>query len=287
MSASKINQTASADRIGILSGGGLLPHKLVQACDEKGIEVFVVGFEGQTDPTLIQGRNHLWTRLGATGQIIKTLKSHGIRDIVMIGAIRRPTIAELRPDFKTAEFFAGLGWASLGDDGLLGALKKFFQKEGFRIRGVQEFAQDLLAPEGPIGAFKPENDDWRNIDRGIEVSQQLGLIDVGQAVIVQEGIVLGVEAVEGTDNLIRRCKDLMRKGRGGVLIKTCKPQQDKSLDLPAIGKKTVELAAECGLSGIVIHAGQSLLVDAQEVAEVADKHKIFVIGVTLSGENAS
>ncbi len=274
-------------QLGILAGGGVLPQKLLETCDQQGITPFVIGFEGQTDPLIIQGRSHLWTRLGAAGQVIKTLKSHNIRDLVFIGSIRRPTIAELRPDLKAAEFFAKASWKVIGGDNGIGeALRDFLGKEGFRIHGVHTIAKNLLAPEGTIGAYEPSARDWSDIEKGIEISQQIGLLDIGQAVIIQEGIVLAVEAAEGTDKLMERGKTLMRKGRGGVLVKTCKPQQDRDFDLPTIGPQTILNAAECGLAGVVIHAGHSLLINPEEVAQIADRHKMFVLGIKVEKSNS-
>lgn len=266
-------------RLGIIAGGGALPQKLVHSCEKQGITPFIVGFEGQTDHRIVEGHNHMWTRLGAAGQILNTLKSHHIDDLVLIGSIRRPSLSEIRPDYKTAEFFARVGFRALGDNDILGIVREILEEEGFTIHGVHEFAEDLLAPEGAIGKYKPKKADWADIWRGVDISQDLGCKDIGQSVIVQEGIVLGVEAVEGTDELMRRCKHLKRKGRKGILVKTCKPQQDKSFDLPTIGPDTVRAAAENDIGGIAIHAGSSLLLDSQHVAELADKYKIFVIGV--------
>jgi DUF1009 family protein len=114
----------------------------------------------------------------------------------------------------------------------------------------------------------------------LKIAQTLGDLDVGQAVIIQEGLILGVEGVEGTDELIRRCGAYRRKGRGGILIKTCKPGQDRDLDLPTIGPETVKNCAEAGLHGIVFYAGLTLLIDPQEVADLADRHNIFVVGLS-------
>jgi UDP-2,3-diacylglucosamine hydrolase len=269
-------------KLAIIAGSGSLPMRLIAACDNKGITPFIVGFEGQTDPAVIQGREYMWTRLGCAGSVMKTLKSHDIHDIVMIGSIRRPSFSELVPDFKTIEFFTKIGIKALGDNGFLTALRKFLEAEGFTLHGIHKFAENLLAAEGPIGAYEPGKDDWVDIDHGLEISRQLGAFDIGQSVIVQEGFVLGVEAVEGTDELIRRCKALKRKGRGGVLVKTCKPQQDRDLDLPTIGPQTIKLAAETGLAGIAVYAGETLVIDPEEVAEIADKHKMFVVGLKPS-----
>jgi hypothetical protein len=284
MSAAALD-TPPIKQLGILAGSGVLPQKLLEACDEKGITPFVVGFEGQTDPLLIQGRSHLWTRLGAAGQVIKTLKTHNIRDLVFIGAIRRPTIAELRPDMKAAEFFAKASWKAFGgDNGFVEALREFLGQEGFRVHGIHSIATNLLTPEGSIGKIEPTKADWLDIEKGIQISQQIGALDIGQSVIIQEGLTLTVEAAEGTDAMIVRAKGLRRKGRGGVLVKTCKPQQDKDFDLPTIGPQTILNAVEAGLSGVAIHAGQSLLIDPEEVAQIADKHKIFVIGIKVEAK---
>jgi DUF1009 family protein len=273
---------SSITTIGVIAGSGALPERLLYACEKQGIVPFVVGFEGQTDPRAVQGRNHMWSRIGSAGQIISTLKAHQVRDLILIGGIRRPTLMELRPDLKTAEFFARIGLRAIGDNDLLGALRQELEREGFTIHGVHEFAHDLLTAEGVLGTRKPSREEWVDIRRGIEVSQALGKIDVGQAVVVQEGIVLAVEAAEGTDDLMRRTRHIRRQGRGGVLVKTCKPQQDKAFDLPTVGPDTLEVAALAGLAGIAIEAGKSLLIDPQRVAEIANKHKMFVVGVNLS-----
>ena len=243
------------------------------------MEVFIVGFDGQTESSLFQGLNHMCTRIGAAGKIIETLKFHGIRDIVLIGSVRRPGLAELRPDLRTAQFFAKVGLRALGDDGLLKAIKGELQKEGFIIHGVQDFIDDLIAGAGVIGHHKPGKTDIADIERGFEVLHFLGPADVGQSVVVQDGIVLGVEAAEGTDELLRRCACMRRKGRGGVLVKAAKPGQDTDLDLPTIGPGTVRLCAEYGYGGIAFEAGRTLVIDQRDVTDIADQHKIFVVGI--------
>jgi DUF1009 family protein len=280
-------EPSSIKKLGILAGGGELPFVLLEACKAQGIEPFVIAFEGQADAALTDGYNHLWTRLGALNTVFKTLKSHGISDLVLIGSIRRPSMAEIRPDLKATKFLAKAGVKALGDDGMLKALRDLFEEEGFALHGMHQFAQQLLAPEGVIGRSKPAKDDWEDIERGVEVLTGMGALDVGQAVIVQEGLVLGVEAVEGTGGLIERCKPLKRKGRGGVLVKLCKAQQDRNLDLPTVGPKTIEMAAACGLNGVVIHAGQSLLLNAEQVAKIADQHNMFVYGYTHPTDTGS
>ncbi len=274
-------------KLGILAGGGELPSVLIEACVHQGIEPFIVAFEGQSKPMVAEGYAHMWTRLGAVNKVLKTLKAHDISDLVLIGSIRRPSLAELRPDLKAAAFFAKAGVRALGDDGLLKALRGLLEEEGFTIHGTHKFAHELLTPEGALGRVAPSADDWVDINRGLDVLRGMAGLDVGQGVIVQEGLVLGVEAVEGTDALIERCRDLKRQGRGGVLVKMSKAGQDQDLDLPTIGVRTIEMAASSGLSGIVVHAGHSLLLGKQEVAEIADRHKMFVYGVCQTLETGS
>lgn len=283
MPATAKNSVTSSPKktLGIIAGGGEIPYRLVQACRESGQPFFIVAFEGHTDPSILPGNDYMITRLGAAGRILNTLKSHNIEDLVIIGSIRRPSLAELRPDMRTFRFFAKVGTRALGDDGLLTALRKELEGEGFCIHGIQDYVPDLITSEGDYARTRPRKADWVDIERGIEVSQALGDMDVGQSVIVQEGIVLGVEAAEGTDELIRRCADYKRKGRGGVLVKTCKPDQDYDLDLPTIGVRTLRMCEKAGLNGLVVHAGRSILINPQEVTDYANRNKMFVLGLDI------
>lgn len=263
--------------LGVIAGGGDIPARLLKACDKKGIEPFVVAFDGQTDPAVYNGRAYLLTRPGAAGHIIKTLKAHEIKDLVLIGSMRRPTLAELKPDLKAAAFFARVGFKALGDDGLLKALRKTLENEGFTIHGVQAFTDDLLSRPGLLSRKKTDKHSLADIRHGARILRATAPLDIGQSVVVQEGIVLGIEAAEGTDELIKRCSAYVRKGRGPVLVKMCKPQQDRKIDLPTIGPETVERCAEYGFSGIAIEAGHSLVLDADLVRTYADKHRMFVL----------
>ena len=276
---SEMSSASSVTKLGIIAGGGALPFVLADVCRVQGIDVFVVGFEGQTDEELFDQTDHLKVRLGQVGKIIKAFKKRGIRDLVLIGSIARPSFSELIPDIKAAKFLAEVKLQAMGDSDLLSTLKAFLQKEGFVIRGVQDFAPELLCPEGNLGKTKPSKEDWVDIKRGVNVLLHTAPLDVGQSVVVQEGLVLGLEAIEGTSQLIDRCSSLKRRGRKGVLVKLCKPQQDTELDLPTIGIHTLEKANSAGLGGIVTHARRSLLVDKDALVSYADKHKLYIIGI--------
>jgi DUF1009 family protein len=276
---SSLKEQLGIERLGVIAGSGNLPSRLLAACDQAGIDTFVVGFEGQTDKSIYQGRQYICSRIGAAGTIINTLKNHDVRDLVMIGAINRPTLMDMKPDLRTARFFARISLRALGDDGLLKAMRGELEREGFRLHGVQRFADDLLAVAGPVGRYKPARHDWPDVRRGIEVLRTLGVLDIGQSIVIQDGVVLGIEAAEGTDELIKRSGQYRKRGNSGVLVKLAKPGQDESLDLPTIGPETVRLCVDAGLVGIVIEAGRSLIVEPQEVAELANHHRVFVMAV--------
>jgi hypothetical protein len=210
---------------------------------------------------------------------MRLLHENGVEDLVMAGAVRRPSLAALRPDWRAAKFIARVGLASLGDDGLLRAVIKEIESDGFRVLSLENFLADALAPMGVLGAIAPDAVAEADIARGLAVAHALGAFDIGQAVVVQQGMVLGVEAIEGTDALIARCGSQRREGGSGVLVKIAKPGQDRRADLPTIGARTVEAVASAGLVGIAVAAGSTLLVDRAAIVDAADRAGIFVVGV--------
>ncbi|MGH6953417.1 MAG: LpxI family protein [Alphaproteobacteria bacterium] len=270
-----------ATRLGILAGEGPLPARLMAACRETGREFFVLAFEGHTDASALDRAPHAWVRLGAAGTGLELLKRAEVGELVMAGPIARPSLASLRPDLRTAQFFATLGPAAFGDNGLLSGVVRALEAEGFRVVGPDAILNDLLAPPGVYGRVEPDAQARLDIDRGIEVARALGAKDVGQAAVVQQGIVLGVEAAEGTDALVTRCGALQREGPGGVLVKVRKPEQERRVDLPTIGIETVRVARAAGLRGIAVEAGGALVLDRPAVARAADAASLFVVGVEV------
>ena len=267
-------------KLGIIAGGGSIPKKLIEFCKKNKRDYFVLAIEGNADKNLIDDSvPHQWIRIGQAGTGFKRFHDEKVQDVIMIGTIRRPGFFDLMPDLRTTAFFAKIGMKSLGDDGILRALVKEIESEGMAVKGVQEVLPEILVKKGILGKYKPDKQAEADIRRGIEVALELGKLDVGQAVVVQQGLVLGVEGIEGTDELIRRCGDYRRKGEGGVLVKLRKPQQDMRIDLPTIGPRSVARAKESGLRGIALHAGNGLIVDEDEVIRQADKEGLFVIGV--------
>ena len=267
--------------LGIVAGGGHLPRRLVELCRSNGRGAFVIALEGNTDAATVEGVDHLWVKMGQTKRAIEALRKVGARELVLIGPVKRPSLSELRPDGYTIRALSKLGFNRLGDDGILGAIVRHLEGEGFIVRGVDELMGDLLAVAGPYGRHLPDAQAEADIERGIAVVRAMGAADVGQATVIQNGIVLGVEAVEGTDALLERCGPLRRSGLGGVLVKVSKPGQERRADLPTVGVKTVEGAAAAGLRGIAIEAGGTLVVDTDAVARAVDREGLFLVGVDL------
>jgi hypothetical protein len=269
-------------KLGILAGGGALPVRVIEACRATGREFFVLAFEGQTDPRIIADTPHAWVRLGAVGEAFRLLRGAGVADVVLAGPVKRPNLSDIRPDLHGAKFLAKVGARAFGDDGLLSAVVKEIEEEGFRVIGADEVFAELRTPLGPCGRIVPDAVAAADIARGIEVARTLGRLDVGQAVVVQQGLVLGVEAIEGTDGLLARCAGLRREGPGGVLVKVAKPGQERRVDLPTVGVETVTTAAKAGLRGIALEAGGSLIIDRGAVARAADEAGLFVVGVAVA-----
>jgi len=269
-------------KLGILAGSGQLPLRVIDICRAADRPFFVLALEGAADPRNFAAVPHASIRLGAGAEALRLLRENQVEELVMAGPVRRPSLGSIRPDWRAAKFLARIGLRALGDDGLLGAIIKEFELEGFRVIGVHELLGTLLAPEGPLGTIGPDAQATADIERGLEVARALGAVDVGQSVVVQQGIVLGVEAAEGTDALIERAGRLKRDGVGGVLVKIAKPSQERRADLPTIGKTTVEASARAGLRGIAIEAGTALVIDRPAVAAAADHAGLFVVGIKSS-----
>jgi UDP-2,3-diacylglucosamine hydrolase len=269
-----------AGKLAVLAGGGPLPSQVIGAARAAGRDVFVLAFEGETDPGVVEGVPHQWVTLGAIGRALKALHAAEARDVVMIGPVHRPSLATMKLDWRGLQILTRLGLgAGFGDDRLFKAIVGELEGEGFRVIGADEVIDELLAPGGLLTRAGPDPVAARDIELGIEIAVRLGELDVGQAVVVQQGLVLGVEAVEGTDQLLARCAGLRRGGPGGVLVKLKKPKQERRADLPTIGPKTVQAAAAAGLAGIAVHACNCLIIERAGVIEAADRAGMFVIGV--------
>jgi DUF1009 family protein len=272
--------------LGIIAGGGPLPGQVAAAARAAGREVFVAALEGYAAPEVIGGFPHEMVRLGAAGRIMAALRAHGCEDLVLAGPVKRPSLLDIRPDAEGARLLARIGRAAFaGDDGFLAAIVRVLGEEGFRVLGAHEVLGEILGPEGLLGGPAPDAAAMADIARGVLVARALGAADIGQACVVQQGIVLAVEAVEGTDAMLARAGSLRRPGPGGVLVKLVKPAQDRRADLPTIGPATLRGAGAAGLRGVAFEANGTILLDREASVAAAEAAGLFLLGIEPSRED--
>ena len=267
-------------KLGIVAGGTALPGLLARSAIEGGRKVFIIALEGQAEPEVVGTFDHAWVRMGAVGKALEHLRREGVEEIVLAGPVTRPTLRELVPDRRAARFLA-TGVLSRGDDGLLSEIVRFLEmEEGFRVVGIPDILKDAAAPPGVLSDRAPDSRETTDIRRGMAVLDALDPVDVGQAVVVQNGVVLGIEAVEGTDALICRAGELARPGTGPVLVKFSKAGQELRTDQPVTGPGTVASCVKAGFSGIAVEAGKSLIVDLPNTIAAANRHSLFVTSLS-------
>ncbi|NQW09685.1 MAG: UDP-2,3-diacylglucosamine diphosphatase LpxI [Alphaproteobacteria bacterium] len=263
--------------LGILAGGGSLPRRIAERAVAEGRRVFVIAFEEQTDPATVDGLDHAWMKLGATSNTLKRLHDVGCTEIVMAGPMRRPSLSSLGLDRRSAIALARAGTRVFGDDGLLSVIVREMEKDGFRVIGVEDILGGYLVPAGLIAGEAVDAAADADIARGIAVLRAMGAEDVGQAVAVQEGLVLAVEAVEGTDAMIERAGALRRDGPGPILVKGTKPGQEARADRPTVGPDTIRAAIAAGFRGMALEAEATLIVDRAEAEAAARDAGMFIV----------
>jgi DUF1009 family protein len=272
--------------VGVIAGGGVMPFAVADSLSKRGIAPVLFALRGACDPAGLARFRHHWISVGELGRATKLFRSEGCRDLVFIGTLARPAISDIRLDWGTLRVLPHV-WASFrgGDDHLLSGIGRIFEREGFRMVGIRDIAPDLLTPEGCFTRAVPDADASADIVLARKVLTALSPFDIGQAVVVIDRHVVGVEDIEGTDGLLARIAGLRRQGRiraresRGVLVKAPKRSQDLRFDLPTIGPRTVEGAANAKLAGIAVVAGSTLVAEPQAMIEQADARDLFVTGV--------
>jgi DUF1009 family protein len=270
--------------LAIICGGGSLPFAVAGAARRQGRSVVLFALRGWADPDRVASYPHHWVRIGSLGRFCRTARREGCRDLVFIGSIVRPSLWQIWPDPMMMRVMPrAIAAFRGGDDHLMSSIAKFFEELGFRPIGAHEIAPEILVPEGAAGRFKPSDRNLADVTLGLDLLHAIGRFDVGQATVVADGHVLAVEAAEGTDEMLVQVAELRRKGRirssGGVLVKAPKPGQDRRVDLPSIGPKTIAGAARAGLAGIAVMAGEAIIAEPAEVTQAADRERMFIVGM--------
>ena len=259
--------------LGIIAGSGTFPLLVARAARRLGHRVAAAAIKGQTAQELTGEVDEIvWLRLGQLGGLIKGLKKAGVERVVMCGAVDKTGIFSLRPDLRALKEMKRL--THKGDDALLRGLGEVLAEEGIEVVPTQELLPELLARRGPYSKRAPDRRETADAALGWRVAGELGRLDVGQCVVVKDGVVAALEAVEGTDRAIERGGSLA--GPGAVVVKRCKPQQDTRFDLPTVGVTTVRTMITAQASCLVVEAGRSLVFDPQAMSELADRKGIAI-----------
>jgi DUF1009 family protein len=266
-----------AEKIGLIAGKGQFPLLFAQGAKSRGFEVVAVAHRGDTDPALeaLVDRFH-WVYVGQLGKIIKIFKQAGVSQAVMAGGISRGRLfRDFRPDLRALSLVRRVGAGK--DDAILRAVAEELEGEGITIVPSTLFMEDLLAPAGQLSRRAPTSEEMADINFGLNIAREIGRLDIGQCVVVRRLVVVALEALEGTDECIRRGGKLA--GGGTVVVKVSKPRQDLRFDVPAVGLDTIQTMQEAGAAVLALEAGRTLIFDREEMLARANKAKIAIWGV--------
>lgn len=268
-------------KLAVLAGDGTLPFHVVSACKSKQIDYCIIGLDDETDSTIFKNEpNYYSFKIYAISKILRKLKELGVSHISLAGKVKRHDLARLLLDIKGAKLLALMVKGGLSDNSILMTVINFIEREGFSIISPESIATEVKLDKGCITKTKPDKSANIDIKQGLKILKGIANFDVGQSLIIQDGLTLGVEAAEGTDELIKRCGTIRQIGDvAPILIKVSKPNQDMRVDLPCLGPRTIKAAHEFGIRGIAAEAGTTLLLEQNETVRLANLHKIFIIGI--------
>jgi hypothetical protein len=265
-------------KIGLIAGSGQFPIIFSKKAVADGFSVYAAAFINEAEEVLIEHVEAIeWMHLGQIKRLIGFFKKNGVKEAVMLGAIKKTKMfSDIRPDIKAISLLTRM--KSTHDDGLLTAFAELLEKEGIIIKSSTFLLPDLIADEGCWTKRKPTRAEKADIDLGWHIAKEIGRLDVGQCVVVRDGTVLAVEAIDGTDATIKRGGSI---GKGeAVMVKVCKPNQDTRFDMPAVGVETIKTMHESGVKLLAIEARKAVVFDREEMVMLADRFDISVVAIS-------
>ncbi len=271
-------------KIGLIAGEGKMPVYIAQKAKANGYEVFVAGAKGNARAEDYQTCANVFElfRLGQLGGCIQFFKQHGVTRVVMAGRVQHTSIfSNIMPDLRGAKFLATL--KNMQTNYILSRVMDEFKKDGIEFASSALFLEDFMPPAGVLSKRKPTPDEQKVIDFGFQIAKKLAGMDIGLTCVVSQNAVIAVEGMEGTDRCILRAGELVREGAEKkstvAVVKVARPNQDERYDLPVLGKGTVETLVKAGIEVLAFEAEKTLVLDLEEVVELADKHKICLTAV--------
>jgi hypothetical protein len=268
-----------ASNIGLIAGGGQFPLLFTQKARANGYKVIGVGFHSETAPELAQLTHRFeWLYLGQLSKLIRYFKSHGVTRALLMGSISKANIfKDIRPDLKALAFIAKT--AGTHDDNILSSFADLLEKQGITLVPSTFLLPELISPKGCWTKRKPDKAERKDIQQGWKLAKAVGRLDIGQCLVISNGTVLAVEAIDGTDATIERGGRLSR-GNGATVVKLSKPNQDLRFDLPSSGCTTIETMHRSGVTVLVLEADKSISFDRDKMITLADRYNICITAVT-------
>jgi DUF1009 family protein len=259
----------------LIAGNGEFPMAFARAAKQKRMNIIAVAHEDETSPELAKLVDGIfWVKVGQLGKLIRIFQEQGVSDVLMAGGIKKTRLfSGALPDLRGMALLARM--IHKKDDSLLRAVADELESEGITVRESTLYLDNLLAQPGVLTRKKPSRDEQKDIDFGWEIAKEVGRLDIGQTIVVKDQAVLAVEAIEGTDEAIRRGGRLCREG--AVIVKICKPHQDLRFDLPAIGTQTIRSMNEVKATCLAIEAGKTIILDRESVIAEADRSGIVIV----------
>jgi len=270
--------SAPPDILGIIAGNGVYPRLLADAAQEAGVKkIIAAAFTGETDPALGQHVDLIeWMRVGQLNRLLKFFSQNKVHHAIMAGQIAPKNLFDLRPDLKALLLLGKLKQRNA--ESIFTAIAGKLAKVNVDLLPATTFLEDSLAAPGVIAGMKLSRNEEDDVDLGWRIAKEIARLDIGQTVLVRDGTVVAVEALEGTNDAIRRGGELARSG--AVMVKVAKPSQDMRFDVPVIGLETIRIAAEARLRVIAIEAGKTLLLERDAIVDLANRSKISIVGRT-------
>lgn len=267
--------------LAIFAGRGILPQMLIEDCQKIGREFFVFQLQGEEYEIDYSQFNPIKVGYGEVEKFLTIVRENDIKELVFIGGVTKPNFSSLRVDKKGAALVARiLASKILGDDAVLRAVIKFFEKEGLKIIPINQLLTNLAPKKSTLSKIYPSKDDMANIQIATKAIKKMSSFDIGQSIVVAQKQIIAVEALEGTDNMIKRCANLgVEYKQGAILVKLKKENQSSKADLPTIGIETVKNCHASGIKGIAIKSGSTLILDKENLIALVDELEMFLIAV--------
>lgn len=262
--------------LGIIAGNGVYPRLLADAARKAGVKkIIAAAFTSETDPALEQHVDVLeWMRVGQLNRLLKFFRVQDIHHAIMAGQIAPKNLFDLRPDWKALMLLGKLKQRNA--ESIFAAIAHELANVDVDLLPATTFLEDSLAPSGLIAGPKLSRQEEADVDLGWKTAKEIARLNIGQTIIVKNGTVVAVEALEGTNDAIRRGSELAREG--AVMVKVAKTKQDTRFDVPVIGLETIRIAVEARLRVIAVEVGKTLLLERDAIVDLANCSKISIVG---------